>query len=127
MAGGMLTFLSSIFMINCPNMSDQTSFISQIQQAEEKASEMLKEVEKENDVRLVRAGEEAELLVDEAEQKEREVATALLLKAKEEAKAEYGRLLTDANNSRRDVIEAGKEKVSKGKDQVIASFMAMFE
>ena len=114
-------------MINCPNMSDQTSFISQIQQAEEKASEMLKEVEKENDVRLVRAGEEAELLVDEAEQKEREVATALLLKAKEEAKAEYGRLLTDANNSRRDVIEAGKEKVSKGKDQVIASFMAMFE
>ena len=127
MIGAMLTFLSSIFMINCPNMSDQTSFISQIQEAEEKASEMLKEVEKENDMRLVRANEEAELLVDEAEEKEREAATIVIQQAKEEAKAEYSRLLTDANNSRRDVIEAGKARILKGKEKVVGAFMAMFE
>ena len=114
-------------MINCPNMSDQTSFISQIQEAEEKASEMLKEVEKENDMRLVRANEEAELLVDEAEEKEREAATIVIQQAKEEAKAEYSRLLTDANNSRRDVIEAGKARILKGKEKVVGAFMAMFE
>ena len=108
-------------------MSDKTSFISQIQQEEKNAARMLKEVEEANEKKLLQATEEADLTVQKAEDEEREAATAVIQAAKEEAKAEYGRLLTDANNSRRDIIEAGKSKISVGKTKVIEAFMAMFQ
>jgi len=108
-------------------MSDKTSFISQIQQEEEGAANMLKQVEEENEKRLLQATDEANLSIQKAEDDEREIATGVIARAKEEAKAEYGRLLTDANNSRRDVIEAGKAKISSGKSKVVEAFKAMFE
>lgn len=108
-------------------MPDKTSFISQIQQKEEEAAKMLKQVEEDNDKRVLKATEESDLMVLKAEDEERRAAGGIILKAKEEAKAAYGRLLTDANNARRDVVEAGKAKIPAGKKKVVDAFMAMFE
>lgn len=108
-------------------MPDKTSFISQIQREEAEAAEILRKVEEENSKRVLKATEEAGISVQKVEEEEREAAGAIILKAKEEAKADYGRLLTDSNNARRDVIEAGKTKISVGKKKVVEAFMAMFE
>ncbi|MDH5597304.1 MAG: hypothetical protein OEY44_04310, partial [Candidatus Peregrinibacteria bacterium] len=74
-----------------------------------------------------KAGEEADDSMQKAEDEEREKAREQLVKAKEEAKSVYSKLIVDADNSRRDVIEGGKTKVSKGKSHVVSAFMAMFE
>lgn len=108
-------------------MSDQSSFISQIKEEEAKAAKMLQEVETENDTRLSRASEEAEAMIKAAEEDERIKAVERLQKAKEEAKTTYSRLLVDADNARRDVVENGKTKVERAKSQVFEAFMAMFE
>jgi vacuolar-type H+-ATPase subunit H len=108
-------------------MSDQASFISQIKEAEEKAAEMLKAVEAENDTRLFKAAEDAEVIVERAEEEELIKAKERMTKAKEEAKAAYSKILVDADNARRDIIENGKTKVQKGKSQVIEAVVAMFE
>lgn len=127
MANGVLEFSRSILRLIAYSMSDETSYISQIQQEEASAAKMLEQVEEENNKRLVLAAEEADSMVQKAEEEEREVGGGVIFKAKEEAKAAYGRLLTDASNSRRDVIEAGKTKISVGKKKVVDAFMAMFE
>ena len=124
---GMLEFPSSILWINWSTMSDKTSFISQIQKEEEEAAKMLKQLEEDNGKRVLKATEEADLMVLKAEEEEREKARAVILKAKEESKAAYGKLLTDANNARRDIIGTGKTKIPAGKKTVIEAFMAMFE
>ena len=108
-------------------MPDKTSFISQIQRAEEEAAEMLRVIESENSQRLQQAINEADLTVQKAESEEREIANSLIAKAKEEAKASYSRLLTDADNARRDVIENGKSKISLGKKKIIEAFTSVFE
>lgn len=113
-------------MINGPPMSDKTSFISQIQQAEVDAAETLKAVEVENDRRLQQASEEAELMVEKAEAEQREASSKEINQAKEEAKAVYSRLLTDADNARRDIVEDGKKKVQPAKTHVIDAFKKMF-
>ena len=88
---------------------------------------MIKKVEEDNDKRVIEASEAADLMVQKAEDEEREKAVGVLQKVKEESKAAYGSLLTDASNARRDVVEAGKAKISAGKKSVVDSFMAMFE
>lgn len=108
-------------------MPDKTSFISQIQQEEAEAAKMLEKVEEENNIKLQKANEDADLMVQKAEEEEREAGGAVIAKAKEEAKGQYARLLTDADNARRDVIEGGKTKISIGKKKVVDAFMAMFE
>jgi len=108
-------------------MSDQTSFISQIKEEEAKAAKMIEGVGFENDASLSKANEEAESLIAQAEDEERVGAKERILKAKEEAKANYSKLLVDADNARRDVIENGKSKIIKGKSKVVESFMAMFQ
>ncbi|MBU0706263.1 hypothetical protein KJ657_04855 [Patescibacteria group bacterium] len=108
-------------------MPDKTSFISQIQQEEAVAAKILKQVEEDNDRKLLQATDEADLMVLKAEEEERTVANDVILKAKEEAKEVYGRLLTDSNNARRDVIESGKAKIFAGKKKVIEVFMELFE
>ena len=108
-------------------MPDKTSFISQIQKEEAEASKMLEKVQKENDQRVLKATEEADLMVQQVEEEEREAAGVVIQKAKEAAKEEYSKLLSEANNTRLDLIEAGKKKLPSGKKKVVDAFMAMFE
>ena len=108
-------------------MSDQTGFISQIQEEEANAAKMLESVEVENDTRLSKASEEADAMVNQADEDERTKAKELILKAKDEAKATYAKLLVDADNMRRDVVQNGKINITKGKSHVIQTFMSMFE
>ena len=124
-----LNFSVSIIreLINNKVMSDQTSFISQIKEEEAKATKTLEIVEVENDARLLKAGEEADGMVEQAEEDERAKAKELIMKAKEEGKATYSKLLVDADNARRDVVQNGKANVSKGKTHVVQAFMSMFE
>lgn len=108
-------------------MSDKNSYISQIQAEEQEADKMLKRVDTENEKRVSKAHEEMDEIVSEAEEQERAKAKEQIMQAKETAKQEYGKLLSDEDNKRRDVIENGKAKLSKGKARVLESFMAMFE
>jgi len=108
-------------------MSDQTSFISQIQEEETKSAKMLKDIEADNDRRVMSASSEAEEIIAQAETHEREKAREQLMKAKEEAKKSYANLLTESDNSRRDIVEGGKTKLSKGKAHVVEAFKAMFD
>lgn len=87
---------------------------------------MLKYVEADNDKRVTAATAEAEEVVIQAEEGEREKARERLMEAKEEAKSAYANLLTEADNSRRDIVEGGKTKLSKGKTHVVEAFKAMF-
>jgi vacuolar-type H+-ATPase subunit H len=108
-------------------MPDKTSFISQIQKEEAESAKMLEKVQKENDQRVLKATEEADLMVQKVEEEEREAAGAVIQKAKEAAKEDYNKLLTEANNTRLDLIGSSKKKLSSGKKKVLDSFMAMFE
>lgn len=108
-------------------MPDKTSYISQIQEEEAMAAKMLKQLEEENDKRLLQAIEDANLMVLQAEEEERQVANDLISKAKGEAKVAYGKFLTDSNNARRDVIESGKVRITAGKKKVVEAFMTMFD
>jgi len=108
-------------------MSDKTSFISQIKDEEARVAKMLENIELDNDARLSSASEEADVMVDQAYGDERVKAKELILKAKEDAKSTYAKLLVDSDNIRRDVVQTGRINLIKGKTHVIHTFMSMFE
>jgi len=108
-------------------MSNQSTFISQIQDEEKKAAKMLEKAEKENNQRVAKATEGSGDLIRQVEESSREEAKSKILKAKEEAKEGYKKIIVDGDNSRRDVVEGGKVNISKGQKHVKEAFMAMFQ
>ena len=108
-------------------MSDQASYISQIQEEESKAAMTLENVGTDNDSRLSKAAEDAEKMIAKAEEDQREEAKKQIGNAREIAKGSYAKLLVESDNSRRAVIENGKTKISKGKSHIVEAFMTMFE
>ncbi|MBU0727446.1 hypothetical protein KKA95_02055 [Patescibacteria group bacterium] len=107
-------------------MSNKSHFIAQIKEEEDKAADMLKKVEDENNKRVIKATEESEDTVRKMEDATRVIAQEKLEKAKEEAKEEYKKIIVEGDNSRRDTVEGGKTKLSKGQKHISEAFMEMF-
>lgn len=107
-------------------MSNQSDFISQIQEKENEASQMLEKVEQENNLRILAAKEEASQLIRDVEEVVKSKGQERFQKAKTEAKDEYKHILTEEDNRRRDMIEGGKTHLDKAKKHVVGSFMSLF-
>jgi len=107
-------------------VSDQTHFIGQIQQKEQETSTMLKDVERENNQRVLEANEISAQTFAEAEQNVKVTGRERLMQGKEQAKEQYKRLLVDEDNKRRDLIEGGKVNLEKAKKYIMSAFEDMF-
>ncbi|MBN2087078.1 hypothetical protein JW758_01900 [Candidatus Peregrinibacteria bacterium] len=108
-------------------MSNQSHFISQIQEKEKDSLTMIESVEKENAKLISKAIEDSDNFVAEAESEARDLMKADLEKAKEDAKDEYKRMIVDGDNSRRDIVEKGKVNIEKGKKYVMDAFISSFK
>jgi len=108
-------------------MATQTHFISQIQKEEKSASTMLKKLETENNKKVAKASEQAQITIREAEEKAREHAKGELLKSKEKAKKEYEKIIVDSSKARTDIVAGGKRNLPKAQKHITKAFMELFE
>lgn len=107
-------------------MSDQSDFISQIQNKEKEAERTLIAAEKSNGQRVVKATEEAAIVVADAEENAKKTGKEILLKKREDAKSEYKRVLVEFDNNRRDQIEGGKANLPKARKLAHESIINIF-
>lgn len=108
-------------------MATQTHFISQIQKEEKASADMLKKLEIDNNNKLAQANEEANKIIQEAEEKAREHARSKLFKTKEEAKEEYKKIISDSNTAREDIIVGGKKNLPNAQKHITKAFFGLFE
>ena len=108
-------------------MATESHFISQIQKEEKKAATMLKKLETDNNKKVAKASEEAQITIREAEDKAREHAKNELLKSKETAKEEYKKIIVDSDKDRIDIIASGKKNLSKAQKHIAKAFVELFE
>jgi len=127
--GTVTKILPALILLFCSPiiMSKQDNLIVQIRQKEDEAAKMLSKAEQENNQRASKAGETAEQLIIEVEEKTKTVGRKRFEKAKEKGKGEYKRILVELDNKRRDEIEGGKVNLEKAKKHIHNAFSDMFE
>ena len=108
-------------------MTSSSHYIAQIQEAEENAKNIIQKIEQDNNSRITTANEETAITVKEAEEKARLVATNTIGKAKEEAKAEYKKIMINAEVERRNIIEKGNKNILNSEKHVNNAFTAIFK
>ena len=107
-------------------MSNSSAIITQVRDKESEMSNMLEQEEKKNNERVIDAGEQVSQAIADADVEARQLATEELNKAKEVAKVEFKKIMVDADNARRDVVENGKTKIDQAKKLVMDALDSMF-
>lgn len=106
--------------------SDQSHFIAQIQQKEKESEKMLKDIERENNKRILKANEDVSKIIEETEQTTKQSGQERLRQTKEKAKEEYKVILVEEDKRRRDIIEGGKMNLDKARKHIKDAFIGMF-
>jgi len=106
-------------------MSDQSDYISQIQQEEKKAEKALENAEKESNQRVLKADESAAQIITDVEEKAKSSGREKLQKVREQAKEEYKRVLVEFDSNRTGQIESGKNNLPKAKKLVHENLIKM--
>jgi len=108
-------------------MTSSSHYISQIQEAEENARNIINKTEQDNNKRITTANEETAVVVLKAEEEAKLVAANIINKAKEEAKAEYKKIIVNAELDRRNVIETGNKNISNSEKHIDNAFSDIFK
>jgi len=104
-------------------MTDQSHHIAQIHQTEADAKQIIQKAESDNNKSISAANDEAASIISAAEEAARQTATLRLNKDKEAAKAEYKKILVDADNERRSVVDGAKSNASKAEAIINNAFL----
>ena len=108
-------------------MTTQSHSIARVQEEENAAKKMLNHVENENNVKIQKATENAEALIQSAEQEAKKEANVLIEEAKEKGKAEYKNILSAGENETHRLVESAQKNVPKAKKYIEETFLGLFE